>query len=235
MIRRANRIRTAAGLPPLLDSGLISLAADNHSRYWTLNRAPAQILEMHGETPGRPGFTGASPSTRCDHVGTTCGYEVMFPGHQAVAAVNYWTPTLFHGAILTSPYAWAAGGAVHGRGPAVMDFAALGGLLTAPMPFPNRHYRGDLFYWGEAPDPSTVCRGIRPPYGPTIFLNPPLGGVLTSLKLVGPHHRRIRGCTVASLGGFVPTSMFQAHSRYRVTAHWHLGAVPETTSWSFHT
>jgi hypothetical protein len=29
--------------------------------------------------------------------------------------------------------------------------------------------------------------------------------------------------------------MFQAHSRYRVTAHWHLGAVPETTSWSFHT
>jgi hypothetical protein len=239
MVGRANRIRAASGLPPLLDDARIARAADNHSRYWTLNRGPAQILDLHSERPGTPGFTGVDELARCKATGTTCDAEIMFPGLGATAAVNGWTPTLFHGSLLLSPLAWSAGGAVHGRGPAVMDFGPTEGLVTGPTPFPRGRYLGNPYYHFESPDPRTLCHGrgnrIGPLYGPTIFLNAPTGAILARMTVVGPRHRRLHGCTIADLGEFVFGSPVRPHTLYRVTADWHLGSVPETTSWTFRT
>ena len=47
--------------PPLLADPGISQAAENHSRYWTLNPAPKDTLDYHTETAGHPGFTAVTP------------------------------------------------------------------------------------------------------------------------------------------------------------------------------
>src|SRR5436190_10381332 len=90
----ANRLRAQAGLPPLLGDPSISTAAENHSRYWTLN-VPTTESTAHAEKPGAPGFTGADPSARCAYAGAPafCG-EIMYSAGVA-NPVAAWSATVF--------------------------------------------------------------------------------------------------------------------------------------------
>ncbi len=78
-VARSNALRAQAGLPPLIGDAAISRAAENHSRYWTLNPSPPRerALDVHREVPGTPGFTGVTVPDRCEAVGTTCAGEIM--------------------------------------------------------------------------------------------------------------------------------------------------------------
>lgn len=59
------RYRRPLGLRDLVWDPLLAKAAQNHADYYALNKT----FSAHDETPGRPGFTGATPEARCAAVG----------------------------------------------------------------------------------------------------------------------------------------------------------------------
>lgn len=242
MTNEANRFRAAAGLLPLYSDALISKAAANHSRYWTLNNPTGLGLELHNETPGKPGFTGVKPTDRCASVGVLCYDEVMFPGADPVGAVQGWIATAFHRSLLMFPAAYPVGGAKVGNGPAVMN-ARQESYLGRPYGYPVGTYSGPLGFSGEIPDPATtLCPGkISEPYGTAITV---IGSTWTdedsgigSFPMVaqwdvqGPGGP-VRGCSRGWI--FVPDDALKSGSDYTVTVQWSDSAQPAMT-WTFHT
>ncbi len=239
MIDEANGVRASAGLPPLFGNAMITQAARNHSRYWTLNDPTGLGLALHKETPGRPGFTGVSPEERCATVGTVCSGEVMSTG---AGGVDGWIPTAFHRSFLMSPGPTAVGGTQGEFGPSVMNADETApGFLGRPFGYPVGEYSGSLSFSGEIPDPADeLCPGrIHSPYGVAITVEIPgvyrghssaVGGIRT-FGLVGPGGP-VNGCF--KRGVFVPDDSLSPNSEYKATVEWSDPAQPPF-SWTFRT
>ena len=248
-LARANVLRATAGLAPLTGDAGISRAAENHSRYWTVNPAPSATLGYHYEEPGRPGFTGERWNDRCAHVGATCDSEIMFQG--VSKPIDGWAATVYHRGLLLNPTSVSAGGGKVGTGPAVMDGGAPSGLLIAPTGFPRGAYTGPRDFTGEAPDPAVACKKkgqpVGKPFGSVVTAWGP-SGALSDL-VVRPHGRSpLRGCrleeTFAQAGEnrgptlhFLPAAALAAGTRYDVSVQWHPAgsAAVQPVSWSFTT
>lgn len=91
-----NRIRLAGGFGAAVEDAVMTKAAAAHDNYMVLNiTAGNPISGPHAETPGLPGFTGASPQDRCTAaaIGTseqgriTCG-EVRIGGSDSIDVLN---------------------------------------------------------------------------------------------------------------------------------------------------
>jgi hypothetical protein len=165
MVYAANRLRAEASLPPLVGDSLIARAAENHSRYWTLNPLSATgKLENgpHGELPGTPGFTGEIMSARCAAVGAWCDAEVMHSGRLGPAGAAFdWAATAYHRPLLMSPASRYVGGGAVAGGPEVMDgLMQQSNLQIAPVGYPRGVYSGNRSFSGERPDPGTICADI---------------------------------------------------------------------------
>jgi uncharacterized protein YkwD len=72
-----NGYRALAGAPPLILHDAVNQAAGNHANYYVLNFGDPKLAGMglHQETPGRPGFTGATMGDRAKAVGYS-GYSM---------------------------------------------------------------------------------------------------------------------------------------------------------------
>jgi hypothetical protein len=248
-LARANELRAAAQLAPLTGDAAISRAAENHSRYWTLNPAPEETLSYHDETPGRPGFTGESPTDRFAYVGVSCGSEIMFPG--VSEPIDGWAATVYHRGLLLDPTNARAGGGIVGDGPAVMNGARAAGLLVAPTGFPQGRYDGPLSFAGEAPDPAVACRRskqpVGKPFGVTVTVWAPSGS-LSGLEVRPRGGSRLKGCVLEDgfmQGGFtaapalhlLPPAPLRAGTTYDVSARWTpvADAASRPVAWSFTT
>jgi hypothetical protein len=234
---RLNHFRALAGLPPAIGDPLIVQAAANHSKYWTLNPGPKELLGLHDEAPGTPGFTGAEMVDRCAAVGTICNSEVMVGGVDD--AIDGWVATTYHRGAVVGPGTLRAGGAKVSDGNAVMDVDAFGGAqLVGPVMFPNGSYDGPLSFAGEAPDPGEACvasgQPISPPYGTDISVFVP-DGTVTSFSVRPRGRAPIAGCSLAA--DFLPAAPLQPLTTYDASAVWTPNAqmAPRTVAWSFTT
>lgn len=63
MFNEINRIRTACGFGALRHDPRLDVSAQNHAEYLAKNGSAASV-DAHAEIPGKPGFTGATPSER---------------------------------------------------------------------------------------------------------------------------------------------------------------------------
>ncbi len=231
----ANRLREQAGLPPLLGDPAIATAAQNHSRYWTLN-TPSASVSAHSETPGTPGFTGAGPSERCAYAGAppSCG-EIMYSAGFA-DPIGTWVATVGHAGLIMSPTSLTVGGGQVAGGPAVMDGGENGGLLVGPTMFPQGSYSGPLWLASEYPDESAGCQssGQGSGSGRPIFVWVP-GGALSGFTLTPAGGQPLRTCDVGDVylpdGGLSYTTTYTASVRWQPTPN----TAAQQITWQFTT
>jgi len=89
--------RAPMGLPSLQYSPVLKGVAQSHANYLVEN--PTQL--GHNETPGAGGFTGATPTDRCNAVGISAGCaEVAYAGLDLGDSVRGWLGGPIHGPIL---------------------------------------------------------------------------------------------------------------------------------------
>ena len=238
MLARANAMRRAAGLPPLIGRRAIARATAAHVRWVNARLNFRRGINFHEETPGTRGFTGRSPQDRCRRAGTTCGGEVLNAGNQAERPVDNWVATPYHRPPFASPLGSLAGAARFGR-VAGMNFDDLAGVFTRPRGYPHGRYDGPLAFPGnETPDPIAACRRVRQPVrnpgAPvTVFL--PVTAAETASISVFQGRRRLRGCN--RTGFFFPAAPLRPRTRYTARVTWRVadGAPISSYRWTFRT
>lgn len=235
MLDEGTRLRSEAGLTiPLLGDVGIARAASNHAHYWTLNDPTNQGLGLHGETPGRAGFTGTSPQDRCAATETNCSWEVMYPGQSDEAqAVQGWMATVYHRTPFVQPGMERAGGSLINH-MAVLDSTHPTGFAGRPVGYPNSTYSGPLSFSGELPDPGQDCRQgtgtVRAPYGTAVSVSPPFDNGYLHLGSTAPdaitvtdsRGNKLAGCTVHDelIDAFLPDDALQPGTTYTARASW---------------
>ncbi|MDO3410137.1 CAP domain-containing protein [Saccharibacillus sp. CPCC 101409] len=165
---KLNKIRAAAGAPPVVLSETLSAAAKNHASYYNLNEAEAKE-DPHSETFGRPGFTGQSirerfvaagwsPTYRgAVHFGETGGEVMAFKEPGSSHAIDSWLDTAYHRAgILDTSYSEVGIALVDGT--AVFDLGGSGEANAARdtllvYPYDGMQNTGIGFYGFEVPNP----------------------------------------------------------------------------------
>lgn len=214
----ANRLRAQASLPPLLGHAAIAAAAENHSRYWTLN-VPTTEATAHAEKPGAPGFTGADPSARCAYAGAPafCG-EIMYSTGVA-DPIATWAATVWHSTLIMAPTSLAVGGGQVAGGPPVMNGGESGGLLVGPAMFPKGSYSGPLWLADEYPDPSAGCYGSGQGTGSgrPIFVWVP-GGTLSGFTLTPAGGQPVLTCKIG--GAYLPNGRLSYATTYTASVRW---------------
>ncbi len=230
MIARANLFRADAGLPPLIGDAGISRAARNHSAYTVAHPDELGGLSAHRETPGKSGYTGRTPSERCEAVGASCGSEVMYA--PVPDPVGGWLATVFHRFLPGSPEAGLVGAGHVDGGWFVMNGGADSNVLLQPFGYPVGRWRGEAGFSGEIPDPVDPCRAsgqpIEYPLGiaVTLFLPERIG---TLGKIEVRRHgeaQALAGCLLTDSRSFILDDPLDRGAIYDVAATWNPGPEP---------
>ena len=231
-LNQSNAFRAQAGLPPLVGDVAISTAAENHSRYWTLN-TPSASVSWHSETPGTPGFTGASPSDRCGFAGAPA-----FCSEIMLGSIPGWVTSASHRDLIMHPGSLLVGGGVVPGGPSVMDGGQAGNLLVGAVMFPRGAYSGPLQAGGESPDPATACRAsgqqVTAPLGTPVSLWVP-GGTVSNFQLTPAGGAPLRSCTFS--GVLLPDDALLPATTYTASLLWSASTVlaAQPVTWQFTT
>ena len=229
-LTEANKFRAQAGLAPLVGEPSISAAAENHSRYWTLN-TPSAGLSVHDEQPGTPGFTGVDPAARCAATGTPspCSSEVS---SSLTDAVGWWASSVYHRFLIMAPTALFVGGGRVSGGPAIMNGGQSGGLLVGPVMFPRGTYDGPASFSYEHP---TCDGGLQPPdpLGPAISVWVP-GGTLSGFTLSPAGGQPLPACTLSAGSVLLPAHPL-ARGTYTASVNWQPSATTpsQPITWQF--
>lgn len=179
-LERTNLYRDIAGLPPVRMDRAINLAAQSHADY------DVRSSEGHGETPGRPGFTGAKFYERTAYYGYGSGsFEVMYFGQLRMpASVDGWVATVYHRLPYMDHRSIDIGsGVAEGsrRNTTVMDFGSRGHVapderLITTFPATDQEDVPTSWDGNEMPEP---LPGASYPVGYPVSLHiqRPLGGL----------------------------------------------------------
>lgn len=151
-----NQRRVLMGMPPAQLSIALNVAAQAHARYLALN------FLNHNEIPGRPGFTGVTPSDRAAFFGFRGGVgETINNSAQPDDCLNFWMDTIYHRSPLVdySSNLLGFGSATVGRdeGCSMSYGQAPGPALTQRLitTWPADNQEGvPLDYTVDAPDPN---------------------------------------------------------------------------------
>jgi hypothetical protein len=180
------RYRRPLGMPDIRWEPRLAAAAVAHSNYWSRNGGwpKGNALQFHGQTPGRPGFTGVSPGDRCDAAGYGggCG-EVGSSDSNPAGAVRSWLGTPYHGApFFTSVELGLGSSRSASTGNLAGDSLATPGLRVRPgavntrdaalriWPFDGARDVPVTWTGGEVPDPLEHYTGDRADVGPVLFV-----------------------------------------------------------------
>lgn len=224
ILQLINQYRAAAGVPPARINPSLEKAAQNHVAYYQANRGDPKLAGMglHAETPGRPGFTGATMGDRARAAGYTQGTvtENASGGglkqsiEWAMHSVNHRFP-LIHPGALDMGYAET--------GPDGFNIIMVGvrrDRLEVPLPsvYPAPGATGVPLSWsgGEVPDPApglprplgypiTVAFGtyqtvewrsleLKGPAGETVPISTPRTNWMRAIALI-PHRPLARDAT----------------------------------------
>jgi uncharacterized protein YkwD len=247
-LARINTYRMWLGLHPLqMDSSLME-AAQSHASYYELNGGSMSGMGLHNQTPGNPGFTGATMADRARAYGYdgSINENIGLSGSM-LATVNWSIATINHRLTLIDPrYTDIGFGAVNNNGVRI-EVIKLGTKSWSHqfdpewVAWPPNGTSGiGLEYLGSAPSPfSTV------PY--------PVGYPIT-LKYGGPGEVQYHSAQLHANGSpvsilaetgngwltrntmmILATNPLQPNTRYDVTIQATANGSPVTHSWSFQT
>lgn len=248
--------RQQAGMPVLVRSVALDLAAQRHSGYQQQN----QIIS-HVEVKGNPGFSGVTVGDRLTAAGYFFNQSSAAFGEVLVATGNplgsspaeALLTAIYHRFIIMEPRfkeigvgaASVAGGytyisadlAANGFGPALMP-----GTVTV-YPFPNQQGVPSIFYSdNESPDPVpdrnavgypvSVQSGLNVPLTVDSFTIQPHGGAPLPVRLLTS---AVDTETPTAAAAIIPLSSLTAGTTYDVQFSGHAGSQAVQRSWSFTT
>jgi uncharacterized protein YkwD len=243
---RINTYRAWIGIDPLEMHPSLMDAAQSHSDYWQRNSG--NMPGLHNQTPGAPGYTGASMSDRASNFGYdgSINENVGLSGSM-LATVDWSIATINHRLTLIDPrYDHIGFGAVN-TGNGGMETIMLGTQNwsnTAEPAWQAWPVDGTsnigLSYLGSAPSPFS---GVPYPVGYPITLKYHGGGSVQFHSAT----LRANGSEVSSLTGvgdgwltrntmmILATDPLQPHTTYQVTVEATANGEDATRSWSFTT
>lgn len=168
-VERLNALRTSMGLPPVILSPAINLAAQAHADYLNPNGGG------HDQTPGTPGYIGARPSER----GSYFGYNNLFgenawPSANAAQMVDATLNSVWHRTTLVTYYAGEVG---FGTNASSYSVTNIGNKIRPPAPaarvlavYPRDNQTNVATSWDVNESP-VVLPGKARPFGSIISLH----------------------------------------------------------------
>ena len=245
VIDRINFWRAEAGLAPLPINAALMQATLNHAEFYVMNGGGA-----HTETPGLPGFTGASIHDRAVAAGyprySWVDEDVAF-NTDAVENVDLFVATVFHRLPLLHPSAIAIGYATasgNGRAMTVIDVGLdqnydPGLNLPIVYPGPGQTDVPRLWYAYESPNP---VPGVPNPVGSPLTVSFLISqsidwGAVSLVSAAGTAVDVIlaEGPTWRKSLGIVPRIPMEAGTTYTATVTGTVDGVAFTKTWSFTT
>lgn len=245
VLDRINYFRALAGLAPLPANAALMQSTRNHADYYVLNGGGA-----HTESPGMPGFTGASIHDRAVAAGyarySWVDEDVAFNTDE-VGNVDLFVETVFHRLPLLHPSAIAIGYATasgNGRSIMVIDVGLDQNYdpgVDLPVVYPGSGQTDvpRLWYAYESPDP---VPGVPNPVGSPLTVSFLIGqsvewGAVTLVSAAGTAVDVIlaEGPTWRKSLGIVPRTPMEPGTTYTATVTGTVDGGAFSYSWSFST
>ncbi|MHB1134801.1 MAG: CAP domain-containing protein [Chloroflexota bacterium] len=242
-----NHYRALAGAAPLTLDPRVQQAAQAHANYYVLNYGDPKLAGMglHVETPGKPGFTGASMGDRAKAAGYT-GYsmdENFGLVGDAKRMIEWCMDTVNHRWNMIHPSAVHLGYGIASKPPVdVMNIGFSGERPTVALPttYPGAGQTGvptsAMVY--ETPDPAP---GVARPLGYPITISFHVRDNVqyTSWSLVDAEGQAAQLYTtqkswIKSLA-LIPARPLRAASKYTATVSGTVNGQPFSKTWSFTT
>lgn len=243
---RINYYRALAGVPAArLDPALMQ-SASSHANYVKVNGWG----EVHNESAGKAGFTGADMQDRADHFGYK-GWvnEDMAAIGEPVAAVDGLMNTVSHRTPILEPaYTDIGYGFASGKNAVdVISFGSTNGKYTFNPPIiqfpPNNFGSFGTTFWGESPN---IFSGVSFPIGNPITLTYRGTGkmelVPEECQLVGADGAKIDavttvGTTYTTRATYIIAARkpLAKNATYTVTMTYKIDGAKQSRTWSFTT
>jgi uncharacterized protein YkwD len=242
MLRVHNELRAAIGAPGLRADDRVTAAAQHHAEY--LARAGAV---GHDETPGEPGFTGASVRDRLaaqGYAGATAS-EVAASSDSGTEDVRYLWDLPYHRLGLMHPHTAVAGwghAEIGGHratvGVLIFDFAVAAPDRVRSPAAGQRVARS----WAGDETPDALPAGAARPVGyPLMVVYANARSVdLKSAKLTDASGRDVAISVIPQIyerdyAGVIPTAPLAAGGRYRVRLELAVAGSDVVDEWDFET
>ena len=248
-----NYRRAQIGLAPFNRNGQLDQAAAAHVSYMLLNNS--YLIEGHGETVGRPGFTGASPATRTSaagYVGNRISENIAGSStSDGLDATDSLIDAPYHRQSQLGDFL-DAGGASSPSAPALytIDFAGFN-PNTGPSPtqlvvYPLKGTVSAPIDWfaRESPNPVPDLQSQRVGYPISVgamsqnlivstFTLSNDKGIPVTGRMIST--RTDNGASLGSYAFFVPLAPLSASTQYSARAVGSLSGTGFDVSWSFTT
>jgi predicted Zn-dependent protease len=252
-LKTLNDYRAKAKLPPVRLDSRISAGAESHSYFWLFNFSNPALkdLGIHRESPGTPGYTGATMRERAVHFGFPNYFsmaEVIDHTGNPQSAVTVWIDSVFHRFPLMSPLLDAVGfgEGIGGSWPIEtmdMSFKTESGDPASFVPFPADGQTGVplAFTGNELPDP--VPGGYTSPtgYPITVNFNPNVSPSVRSASITEAGGAPVDSWTLQPTKSeqnvltILPKSPLKPNAKYSVHVSGTTGGTNFTRDWSFTT
>ena len=170
MLAHHNAMRYAIGAPTLIGDPRVTLAAQRHADYSSLNGVGG-----HSETPGLPGFSGASPRDRVAAAGLSATFvsEVAASYSGALNAVTELWHAPYHRLGMMHPSASLTGWGhsdLNGRSSTVGNLIYDFGIRSVDFVRSPAHGQVVPASWSGNESPSPLPAGVRGPVGYPIMV-----------------------------------------------------------------
>jgi hypothetical protein len=245
-LARINTYRAWIGIPPLEMHPALMAAAQSHADYWLRNSG--SMPGLHNQTPGAPGFSGATMSERASNFGYSGSInENIGLSGSMLSTVDWSIATINHRLTLIDPrYRHIGFGAVR---------SGNGGMETIKLGAPNWSNTAEPA-WQSWPVDGTTNVGLT--YlgsAPSPFSNVPYPvGYPITLKYHGSGSVSFSSATLRATGSQVSilaetghgwltrntmmilaTNPLQPHTTYQVTVQGTANGQAFTRAWTFET
>ena len=171
LLGRLNELRSAVGAPAIAADARVTLAAQHHADYSSLNGTGG-----HYETAGLPGYTGDAPRDRVAAMGWSTSFvsEVAASYSGGIRALNELWDAPYHRLGMMHPNSVSSGWGhsdLNGRSNTVGDFVY--DFAQRPVPFvrsPASGQGGIPTSWSGNESPSPLPAGVSGPVGYPIMV-----------------------------------------------------------------
>ena len=171
LLGRLNELRSAAGAPTIAADPRVTLAAQSHADYSSLNGTGG-----HYESAGLPGYTGYGPRDRVAAMGWSTSFvsEVAASYSGGIGALNELWDAPYHRLGMLHPNSVSTGWGhsdLNGRSTTVGDFVY--DFAPRPVPFvrsPASGQSGIATSWSGNESPSPLPAGVSGPVGYPIMV-----------------------------------------------------------------
>ncbi|HEX2988078.1 MAG TPA: CAP domain-containing protein [Chloroflexota bacterium] len=239
-----NSYRAAAGVRPAEINPSLDSSASSHVRYYDANRGDPSLAGMglHSETPGRPGFTGATMGNRARAAGYSGGTVTENAGYGSFAgAVDWYMNSVNHRLPLIHPSALDMG---YAESPESRFSIVSVGLrhesVQSPSLYPGPDAQGVPTSWDGSETPNPAPGLARPlGYPITVAFGVSQRVAWSSFSLSGPEGEPVEFVVSRTdwmrAAAIIPTRPLQPGATYTVQVEATVDGKPFSKEWSFTT